>query len=62
MYLAIDFLHAYLSVTPHVPYFEINRSLGVKKEKKILADHKERIQPLWSDRFDHLPVKGFYRA
>ena len=28
----------------------------------FLADHKERIQPLWSDRFDHLPVKGFYRA
>ena len=33
MYLAIDFMHAYLSVTPHVPYFRNKEQvLGSKKK------------------------------
>ena len=39
MYLTIEFLHAYLSVTPHVPYLSINKMSWGQKKKKNYTNH-----------------------
>ena len=45
MYLTIEFLPAYLSVTPHVPYF-INKQdvVGSKKKKKTVQLKKAKYK------------------